>query len=508
MRYGWLRCVGMFGLFFSAAFIARATMWIGEKFGSTTMEAIVFHYQHALVGTPLSYMTSFALFTLDCVGLGLAAAFFYWFLKRSLPGTIPGTVLWCMGTLGLGWAIILFSSTLGVVPYLAGSYQKNTFIEEQYIAITPEMVEFPQNKRNVIVLSLESMEDTFMRENLFGTSLIPRLEKIQKNNPHCTLYEGKNLNWTVASLTGLLFGLPLSTPTQNQYKSSDNTFLPGAISLLELFEKNDYAIAFVLSGKVEFSGAKNLFTNHAPSADIRGWEYFESHNIPVRGEWGMRDKDLYGQAQGVLEDLGQKEQPFFMIIQTLDTHSYAISYGDYPKPYRDDRDSFIAADHMALEFLDWLKQQPFYENTTILIQGDHLYMRDKLGTVFLPKHRTIYNTFVNTTQKAMPTEREATMLDMGVSLLDAIGVKLPKKGFGLGRSIFSPEPTLVEAYGRVGLSERLSGQSEFYNTLFFNREPLKKTSSVMADGAGVRDDAGTGDGAGRKDSGKSVEYEE
>ena len=312
----------------------------------------------------------------------------------------------------------------------------------------------------------------------------------------------------MASLTGLLFGLPLSTPTQNQYKSSDNTFLPGAISLLELFEKNDYAIAFVLSGKVEFSGAKNLFTNHAPSADIRGWEYFESHNIPVRGEWGMRDKDLYGQAQGVLEDLGQKEQPFFMIIQTLDTHSYAISYGDYPKPYRDDRDSFIAADHMALEFLDWLKQQPFYENTTILIQGDHLYMRDKLGTVFLPKHRTIYNTFVNTPQKVLPTEREATMLDMGVSLLDAIGVKLPKKGFGLGRSIFSPEPTLVEAHGRVGLSERLSGQSEFYNTLFFNREPLKKTSSVMADGAGVRDDAGTGDGAGRKDSGKSVEYEE
>lgn len=490
-RYG-----GVFLLFALGAFIARSTMWIAEKFGATTIDAIVFHYQHALVGTPPSYIKSFANFTLDSFALGAFAVVLYGVFDTFKKGGAK-KLFWLCGGVGLVWSMAFFSARLDVVSYLLGTYTKNTFIEDNYVSLRPDEVIFPDKKRNVIVLSLESMEETFNRPSLFNSSLIPRLGALLPQNAHCTLYEGKNLNWTVASLTGLLFGLPLSTPTQNQYKSADNTFLPGAVSLLELFESNGYSIMFMLSGKAEFSGSKNIFTNHAPSAEVRGWEYFESQNVPVRGEWGMRDKDLYGQAKGALQELAQRRKPFFMILQTLDTHSYATSYGDYPKPYKDDRDSFIAADHMALEFIEWLQQQDFYDNTTVLIQGDHLYMRQKLGTVFLPSDRLIYNVFLNTSpiatqavaasvvrdsQKMYDSAtgqrqggrghdggelREATMLDMSASLLEAIGVKLPNGAFGLGRSIFSGELTLVERLGVEKLAEALSGQSEFYNALFF-----------------------------------------
>ena len=518
IRYG-----GVFLVFTLGAFIARSTMWIAEKFGATTMEAIVFHYQHALVGTPPSYIKSFTFLTLDSLALGACALVLYWLLDTFIQGGAK-KLLWLCGCLGLLYSVTFFSARLDVVPYLLGTYTKNTFIQDNYVAPNPNEVVFPEKKRNIIVLSLESMEDTFSRKTLFESSLIPRLEAMQDANPHCALYEGKNLNWTVASLTGFLFGLPLSTPTQNQYKSADNTFLPGAVSLLELLEENGYAILFMLSGKAEFSGSKNIFTNHAPSAQVQGWEYFESQNIPVRGEWGMRDKDLYGQAKTALQELGQQEKPFFMILQTLDTHSYAVSYGDYPKPYKDDRDSFVAADHMAFEFIEWLQQQDFYDNTTVLIQGDHLYMREKLGTVFLPAKRLIYNVFLNVPFKVIPaiasqadftlapegsqrpalseldsqenkkqeddsqssdslrrnqqgstlarnetSLREATMLDMGVSLLEAVGVNLPHGAFGLGRSIFSPEPTLVEQLGVEELAKALSGQSEFYNSLFLTK---------------------------------------
>lgn len=477
MRNSWLRYTGMFLLFSTAVFIARVTMWIAEKFGSPTIDSIIFHYQNALVGTPPTYIISFAQLTLDSLALGLVIAFLYWLLSRHGSGRFVRGLFWTSGCAGLLCSLAFFSSRLAVIPYLSGTYTKNTFIEEEYVTVNPAEVVFPDKKRNIIVLSLESMESTFARTDLFDASLIPRLGAIQARNPHCTLYEGKNLNWTVASLTGVLFGLPLSTPTQNQYKAADNTFLPGALSLLELLEGNGYSINFMLSGKAEFSGVKNIFTNHAPSSQIFGWEYFESQNIPVRGEWGMRDKDLYGQLKLTLGELGGKEQPFFIIVQTLDTHSYAVSYGDYPKPYRDDRDSFIAADHMAQEFLDWLKEQEFYDNTTILVMGDHLYMRDRLGTVFLPDDRLIYNVFVNTPDdSATPNatgRRQATMLDMGVSLLDVVGVKFPDNAFGLGRSIFADEPTLVERYGVKKLAESLSGRSDFYNSLFFSGEKHK-----------------------------------
>ena len=151
-------------------------------------------------------------------------------------------------------------------------------------------------------------------------------------------------------------------------------------------------------------------------------------------------------------------------------------------------------------------------------------MREKLGTVFLPAKRLIYNVFLNVPSKVIPaiasqadftlapegsqrpasyeldsqenkkqetdsqssdslrrnqqgsplarnetSLREATMLDMGVSLLEAVGVNLPHGAFGLGRSIFSPEPTLVEQLGVEELAKALSGQSEFYNSLFFTK---------------------------------------
>lgn len=467
LRVSKFRYFSVFLTFALAAFVARSTMWIAEKFGATTIDAILFHYQHALVGTPPSYVKSFSLLTADCLALGLFAMAFYWVLERFIAGKVGRMLFWLCGGAGLICSLVFFSARLDVVSYALGTYKQNTFIEKTYVSVSTDKVVFPAIKRNVIVLSLESMEDTFARKDLFGSSLIPRLEAFQADNPHSALYEGKNLDWTVASLTGLLFGLPLSTPTQNQYKSADNTFLPGALSLLEIFEANGYAIRFVLSGKAEFSGAKNIFTNHAPSAEVHGWEYFEKQNIPVRGEWGMRDKDLYAQVKTTLGELGKQEQPFFMIVQTLDTHSYGVSYGDYPKPFRDDRDSFIAADFMAYEFMEWLQEQDFYENTTVLIQGDHLYMRDKLGTVFLPPDRLIYNVFLNTPQKMPRPDRQATMLDMGVSLLEAVGVQVPQSSFGLGRSIFADAPTLIEELGAEKLQEALNGQSEFYNSLFF-----------------------------------------
>ena len=67
--------------------------------------------------------------------------------------------------------------------------------------------------------------------------------------------------------------------------------------------------------------------------------------------------------------------------------------------------------------------------------------------------------------------REALMIDMGPSLLEAIGIELPQSGMALGRSVFTKDtPTLVEQYGRTQLTENLSGFSEFYNAFFFHKE--------------------------------------
>ena len=70
------------------------------------------------------------------------------------------------------------------------------------------------------------------------------------------------------------------------------------------------------------------------------------------------------------------------------------------------------------------------------------------------------------------------MLDMGVSLLEAIGVKLSQGSMALGRSVFNlTTETLVEQYGIEQLTDKLNGHSEFYNNLFLHDKVVAPSGS-------------------------------
>ena len=48
------------------------------------------------------------------------------------------------------------------------------------------------------------------------------------------------------------------------------------------------------------------------------------------------------------------------------------------------------------EFVSWIQQQDFYENTTIVISGDHLTMDSDFCENIDPDYtRTVYNVIIN-----------------------------------------------------------------------------------------------------------------
>jgi phosphoglycerol transferase len=165
----------------------------------------------------------------------------------------------------------------------------------------------------------------------------------------------------------------------------------------------------------------------------------------------------------------------------VDTQSPAKAYDDRPRSFGDERDGFVAADHMAAEFLQWLTAQDFYEDTTVFVFGDHLYMDDDLGPVPLAKDRSpsLYNVFLNTVldEDRKKPMRTAVMWDMGPSLLQSIGVELPDGRFGLGVSIFQDELTLAERYGAGTLKTFTQGRSLFYEKFFQPPELLADTAA-------------------------------
>ena len=122
------------------------------------------------------------------------------------------------------------------------------------------------------------------------------------------------------------------------------------------------------------------------------------------------------------------------------------------------------------DFVAWCQTQDFYENTSIVVTGDHASMAagfyeqeeyDKHGGSI---ERRVYNVIINS---AVEPEKEKnrlfTTLDFFPTTLACLGVSIEGERLGLGTNLFSDTATLAEKYGYERFFDELSRKSVFYN---------------------------------------------
>ena len=122
-------------------------------------------------------------------------------------------------------------------------------------------------------------------------------------------------------------------------------------------------------------------------------------------------------------------------------------------------------------FVKWIQEQPFYENTTIIISGDHLTMdSDFCNDVSDDYERSVYNAFINLPENLDTSfekthNREFSTMDMFPTTLAALGAEITGEKLGLGVNLFSGVETLTEQCGREKLDKELKKKSTFYDML-------------------------------------------
>ena len=82
-------------------------------------------------------------------------------------------------------------------------------------------------------------------------------------------------------------------------------------------------------------------------------------------------------AKEKLSEIGIKDEPFNFTMLTVDTHfedGYVCE--QCQNEFGDNRYANVMAcsSRQVDAFVKWIQKQPFYENTTIIISGDHLTM--------------------------------------------------------------------------------------------------------------------------------------
>ena len=118
--------------------------------------------------------------------------------------------------------------------------------------------------------------------------------------------------------------------------------------------------------------------------------------------------------------------------------------------------------HQIYNFINWCKDQAFYEDTIIVITGDHFRMDSSL--IDDASDRKLYNCYINSLKS--PTNaiqnRTFTSLDLFPTTLSAMGFEIEGDRLGLGTDLFSDTDTLAEEIGFDTLNKELGKYSNYY----------------------------------------------
>ena len=187
--------------------------------------------------------------------------------------------------------------------------------------------------------------------------------------------------------------------------------------------------------------------------------------------WGYEDEKLFSFAKDRLTEIAAEGEPFNFTMLTADTH-FEDGYPCEICDEENDGDNqygmvLHCSSKQVTEFVSWIQQQDFYENTTIVISGDHLTMDSDFCENIDPDYtRTVYNVIINSPiQPQQEKNRSFTTMDMFPTTIASLGATIEGDRLGLGTNLFSGEQTLAEKLTFDQLNDDLSQKSKFFEKM-------------------------------------------
>ena len=463
-------------LLLSANVMLFLTIWMMRQYDQIRFDQILFQLksssagaQSALVGGAVVQVGVFSV-AATILETCLYPKFAGFIKKRALPLAI--VILSASG--------LFFTAQMGIYSYAWADSMKSEFIRTHYVKPDDTILHFPEQKRNLIYIFLESMESTFADPAAgepISSCYIPELASLAEDNLNFSHTDGlggalsfPGTTWTAAAMVAQTSGVHVRVSIGADNYGAEDVFLPGVTSLGQILEKQGYNQILLLGSDAEFNGRKTFFTEHGNYRILDTEALKKNGRLPddYNEWWGFEDEKLFAYAKEELTKLAADGKPFNFTMLTADTHfpdgyHCALCKDEYEAPYAN---VLACSSRQVAAFIDWIREQPFYDNTTIIISGDHLTMDAGFMEDIDPDYtRTVYNCFIHAAaEPAAEKNRQFGTFDLFPTTLAALGVEIDGDRLGLGTNLFSDRKTLSEEFGYDILAEELQKQSDFYDT--------------------------------------------
>jgi len=442
-------------------------VYLSGSFGIVEIGAIFFHLQAGIADHGGSgRLLAAALYTLTMLAL-LAA--FTWLARRDHRWRLADRLL----------AVVLIASN----PLFYSMGQRSAaiitddgaWLDRRYVA--PTLQQAPANPPNLLLLYLESIERTYADRARFGDAYA-FLDALGRRGH---VFEGvrqlENTGWTMAGMIASQCGTPLMPAGllhDNQFEPLGRV-VPGIRCLGDVLDEQGYRLSFLGGASTEFAGKGIFYRDHGVDRVMGRAELEPRLEDPdYVNDWGLFDDSLYDFTVDEIRRLdAQDAGPWGVINLSITGHAPS----GYPaRACRERQGEFDGEDilysvqcsaWLAFDLIDRLEHEGLLENTLVVIASDHLTMRVSAWEQLVAGERD--NTFMllgEGVEVGARTRREAATIDLFPTILEALGFTIEQHRAGLGSSLLSEQPTLVEQHGLADLAARMHEETALQQRLW------------------------------------------
>lgn len=479
---------GLFLVLLGAAsvLLSASVRWMFKTWPNLSMQELMFQIQSPMEGTSKDMINNYidSCVPVTVLVIFLIASILALFRKKKKIYWITVASVVLISGIIVALDVHTVWARLDVKGYIENRNTDSGFVDSNYVDPAETELTFPEQKRNLIYIFLESMETTYSSQEdggAYDENYIPELTQIAMENEDFS-GAGQELNgsyamnyatWTVAGLFAQTSGLHLSLPINGNSMDTQESFLPDLTALGDILEDQGYNQTILFGSDGNFGGRSLYFSDHG-NYSVKDWYYYKEIGKLAQDYgvwWGYEDEKLFEYAKEELLSLASQDQPFNLSLLTADTHfedGYVCElcgteYGD--NQYAN---VLACSSNQVSEFVSWIQQQDFYDNTTIVISGDHLTMdSDFCEDIDSDYDKKVYTAYINSAVEPENPEqkREYSTFDNFPTTLASLGVQIQGERLGLGTNLFSGEKTLIEQYGVDQMNNELMKKSDLMDRL-------------------------------------------
>ena len=243
--------------------------------------------------------------------------------------------------------------------------------EELFPDLSPLSIE---NRRNLLVFYLESLEAQYLNENRFP-GLMPFLNETRAASVFFSNFKQNTGTFTISGMFASQCGYPFEI-FSDESEMNKTLFYQGTHHLTcfgDVMGRLGYQQVFIQGTSLDFAGTRQLFEAHQYH-EIIGSEDLTGSVKPYAV---FRDKPLYGRVVEKIKELKKRGRPYHIASINFDTHDPGHTDASCV-PYANGEDAILNSVHCLDQHLKSLfvrlEEEQLMENTVFVFLSDHLAM--------------------------------------------------------------------------------------------------------------------------------------